>query len=144
MEIWLSTFHYRLTHRKKNAIFDIPLFLAGVLFLIARLKLHESQLWNVLVWTVVIFSSIITSLNYIQLLWETRSTIKGYIIIWKSLAIMLLGFISSLLLLSTMWDTIDMAKTRFELLSIIIFFLAAAARLMHCYLGGKANLMPDY
>ena len=139
----LYLFFNKLTHREKNATFDIPLLLVGFLFLIARLELLENQWSNVLVWTVVIFCSLITSLNYIQLLLETMSTIKDNIIVWKSLTIALLGIISSLMLLDITGRAFIMAMTH-GLFSMTIFFLTAALRVMHCYLGGKANLMPDY
>ena len=139
----LSKFCNELTHRKEKAMFDILLTLVGLMILIARLKSLEDQLLNVLVWVVVIFSSLITSLNYILLLLETRSTIKHNIIIWKSLTIGLLGIISSLMLLDTIWQAINIALAQFKFYSIIILFLTAILRLMHCYLGGKANLMPE-
>lgn len=139
---WLTTFHYQLTNRKGNSIFDILLFAAGILFLIERLKLHESQLWNVLVWTMVILSSVITILNYVQLLMETWSTIRNNIIIWLSCIICFGGFMSSLTLLYTIGQAIHVATTQFELYSTIMLFLAASARITHCYLGGKANLQP--
>ena len=132
----------KLTHPKQNAALDKLLLVAGIIVLIARLPLLEYQSFlNILVRIVVIISSAITSINYIMLMWKTRSTIKN-IIIWQSLTIGLLGVISSLMLLKIIWKAIDMAMTQF---SLIILLITAFVRLMHCYLaGGKANLMPSY
>ena len=128
----------QLTHRDNIATLDIPLLIMGFLLLIARDFLREYQLLNVVVWFVVIFSCLITSLNYILILRQTWNTIRSNIIVWQSLTIFVLGLISSYILLSNIWKAWgNIAEAKFELFSIMLFCCTAVIRIVHCYLGGK-------
>ena len=130
-----NAFFDHLTHRKT---LYIPVLAVGILLLTARLVMRDDQLLNVVVWSVVIFSCMITSLNYFLILRKTWNTIRSNIIVWQSATIFVLGLISSCILLSTIWKTWDtIAEAKFEFSSTILFHCTAAARIVHCYLGGK-------
>lgn len=130
-----NAFFDHLTHRKT---LYIPVLAVGILLLTARLVVRDDQLLNVVVWSVVIFSCMITSLNYFLILRKTWNTIRSNIIVWQSATIFVLGLISSCILLSTIWKTWDtIAEAKFEFSSTILFHCTAAARIVHCYLGGK-------
>ena len=134
----LHTIFVQLTHRNKIARRDIPLLIVGFLLLIARNFWRDDQILNVVVWFVVIFSSLITSLNYILILRLTWNTIRSNIIVWKSLTIFVLGLISSYILLSNIWKAWgNIAEAKFELFPTMLFCCTAVARIVHCYLGGK-------
>ena len=125
----------QLTHRNKIAT---PVLIVGFLLLIGRHFRRQDQLLNVVVWSVVIFSCLITSLNYILILRRTWNTIRSNIIVWKSLTIFVLGLISSYILLSNIWKAWDnIAQAKFELFSTVLFCCTAVVRIVHCYLGGK-------
>ena len=116
----------------------IPVLCAGTVILTVRAAFLETTL-NELAWLVVIYSSMITSLNYCSLLFETWNTIKNNITIWQSFTIGVLGVISSLMLWSTTYKTytVQEAKANFGLLSVLMFICTATVRIVHCYLGGK-------
>ena len=134
----LRTLFLQLTHRDNIARRDIPVLIVGFLLLSARIFLRENWLLNAVVWFVVIFSCLITSLNYILILRKTWNTIRSNIIVWQSLTIFVLGLISSCILLSNIWKAWgNIAQAKFELFSTMLFCCTAVARIVHCYLGGK-------
>ena len=134
----LHTIFVQLTHRNKIATLDILVLIVGFLLLIARDFQREDQLLNVVVWSVVIFSCLITSLNYILILRQTWNTIRSNIIVWKSLTILVPGLMSSYILLSNIWKAWgNIAEAKFELFQTVLFCCTAVVRIVHCYLGGK-------
>ena len=134
----LRTLFVQLTHRDNIARRDIPVLIVGFLLLIARVFLRENRLLNAVVWFMVIFSCLITSLNYILILRKTWNTIRSNTIVWQSLTILVLGLISSCILLSNIWKAWgNIAQAKFELFSTMLFCCTAVARIVHCYYGGK-------
>ena len=132
----LRTIFVLLTHRNKIATLDIPAVLIVCILLLDFWR--GNPLWNVVVWIWIIFSCLITSLNYIRILRQTWNTIRSNIIVWKSLTFFVLGLMSSYILLSNIWKAWgNIAEAKFELFPSMLFCCNAVVRIVHCYLGGK-------
>ena len=129
---------HTMTHHDMIARHDIPVLIVGILLLIAKDFWRENWLLNVVVWSMLIFSSLVSSYYYILILSKTFNKIRSNIIVWQSLTIFVLGLISSYILQSSIikeLDNIHVAEANFDF--SLFFYCTSVVRMGHCCLEGK-------